>query len=283
MEAAIWLQTWDKPGGARFRIGRHGTDLVADWEGLATLRVSRVRHELTIAPNVSVADADKLRNGPARALLRHLQGGVTLHGSSVEIGGSAIAFLGPSGSGKSTAAAHACAHLGARLLADDLVAIDVGDGAAYVSSSEAAHWLLPDSRSALGFLLGDTEAKVPVAARPERRQSGVSAPLKALITLEFDDEAEPSTEPIVGTDAFEALNAGYVRFAIDDPVIALGDLDQIARLSAQVPVFRLVRPRSFDRLEALARVLLDTLRELGVQASGSRDAEDPPAGINRCP
>ena len=61
--------------------------------------------------------------GPVMALALHQSGILCLHGSAVTIGGRAVAFLAPKHYGKSTLALALTAE-GARLLTDDLVAID---------------------------------------------------------------------------------------------------------------------------------------------------------------
>ncbi|WP_158914579.1 serine kinase [Caulobacter sp. S45] len=62
--------------------------------------------------------------GPVLALLLHLRGLVVLHASAVGFGDQAVVFMGDKGAGKSTTAA-ALVAMGHRLIADDIVAIDV--------------------------------------------------------------------------------------------------------------------------------------------------------------
>jgi hypothetical protein len=202
-----------------------------------------------------------------RSLLRHLQGGTTLHGSAVAIRGGAFLLAGESGSGKSTAAADLCQRLGAVLLADDLVFLDERDGGHHVEVTDSSHWLLPDSLAAMGWAAGDGAGKSKIPARqPPITSAPSSVPLRALIALSFDDTASPPILcPVEGIERFEVVNQGYVRFVIDDPLVLVRDLDQIARLGGAVPMFRLSRRRVFDDLAAVARVLLELAERLAHQ------------------
>ena len=68
--------------------------------------------------------------GNTLSVILTLWGEAVLHASAVDLGGSALAFLGPSGVGKSTVAALMCAH-GARIVSDDLLRVVVEDGRAW--------------------------------------------------------------------------------------------------------------------------------------------------------
>lgn len=65
--------------------------------------------------------------GSLVAFLLAVSGRCVLHGSAVERGGRALAFVGLSGQGKSTMAALFCA-AGARLVTDDVLPLEFGDG-----------------------------------------------------------------------------------------------------------------------------------------------------------
>jgi hypothetical protein len=264
VSTVVWLRELPNPGAAGFRIGRDGGELVAEWEGVATLRASRDAewHDLVVAEGITAMDADKLRAGPVRGLLRHLRGDMTVHGSAVSINGHAVAFVGLSGAGKSTIAADACHRLGATLLADDLVTIDRRDDVYAVAPTDSVHWLLPDSRDALGLSRAGV-AKLPVdTPRGGATIESANARLCAIVSLCFDDTSPtPRLSPIGGVESFEAINAGFVRFVVDEPQVALRDLDEISRLAASVPVFRLTRRRAFEDLASAARLLLTTLED----------------------
>lgn len=80
------------------------------------LRVIRVHLAADVHPDI----AGLLVVGNVMACLLTLAGESVLHASAVEIGGSALAFLGSAGMGKSSLAALLCAN-GARLITDDVL------------------------------------------------------------------------------------------------------------------------------------------------------------------
>jgi len=73
--------------------------------------------------------------GTVTAFLLAVGGRFVLHGSSVELGGRALAFVGVSGQGKSTMAAMFCA-AGASLVTDDVLPLEFGSGDA---AADAVH------------------------------------------------------------------------------------------------------------------------------------------------
>ncbi len=235
------------------RIGREGKRLVADWDGLGTLRASDdgCFVEVVPAPDVPLPELRKWRQGPVRALLRHLAGEPTLHASAVAVRGRALAFLGESGAGKSTCAASLCRRPEAELLADDLAHIGVAHGDVTVEPSEKEHWLFADSAAATGRA-GHAAGKGGLMAT---RVATGSCPLDAIVELAFGEVAAPVLTPVRGEAAFEALNAAYVRFILDDARVHLRDLEWLAVIVASVPVVRLTRPRSFDALDRTVSTL----------------------------
>jgi len=210
-------------------------------------------------PGLDPVLEEKWRRGPVRALVRHLEGRTTLHGSAVALAGRAVVFLGESGAGKSTCAADLCGRLDAELLADDTVEVETDRGTLVVRPSEASHWLLRDAAEALGH------------ARPEGWKGPVDAvhvathalPIAALISLTFGPEGlPPALTPLRGLAAFAAINTSFVRFVFDDPAVAVRDLDAIAALVAAVPMMTLVRPRSLTMLDRTAALLADFVPKL---------------------
>jgi hypothetical protein len=243
-------------------VGRTDDRVVAEWEGMGVLWASPAGG--ADVSFVSVAGLDpvleaKWRRGMVQGMLRHLEGRTTLHASAVSLADRGIVFLGDSGAGKSTCAADLCGRLGAELLADDMVEIEVEDGRHRVASTEQAHWLLRDSAEALGHPVAD-RWKTPVeAARPAAKD----VPLAALVALAFGpDGSTPELTPLLGTEAFGAINAAYVRFLFDDPTVESRDLHAIADLVAAVPVLTLARPRSLAALDRTASLVNDFVRRL---------------------
>ncbi|MPV38114.1 phosphoenolpyruvate carboxykinase (ATP) [Georgenia subflava] len=79
---------------------------------------------------VDGADADLLGvlvSGTLLSFVLAMRGHPVLHASAVQVGGVAVAFVGASGMGKSTMATLLCAE-GGRLITDDVLRLDLGDG-----------------------------------------------------------------------------------------------------------------------------------------------------------
>lgn len=68
-----------------------------------------------------------MTTGTLLSLLLYLRGCPVLHGSAVDVEGSAIAFVGHSGQGKTTMATLLCTE-GARAVTDDVLVVDDSDG-----------------------------------------------------------------------------------------------------------------------------------------------------------
>lgn len=85
------------------------------------------RAEVRIMEGADPGVAGVLAAGALLSFVLAMQGVPVLHASAVQIGDSAIGFVGYSGMGKSTMATLMCAS-GARLITDDVLRLDVADG-----------------------------------------------------------------------------------------------------------------------------------------------------------
>lgn len=257
-EEVRWVQTWDDPPGGAFRVGRSKDRLVAEWASLATLRASRDGRqvELEVVPGCSPRWVEKLRNGQAAALLRHLEGGMTLHASGVAVGTSGVVFLGESGAGKSTLAASFCERGGADLVTDDTAALVFDGGAVRLLAGERDIWLSPASHGALGR---DVPAGHKSPFRPARAVVE-SADLHAMIHLVFEDGASGvDLRRVEGRDAFVILSRSLFRFVVDEHEVWVRDLENLERLASRVPLYELRRPRTLGALDAALAVVRDSL------------------------
>jgi len=268
VSAVRWVGELRDEGDVRFRIGRDGAELVAEWIGLCELRCDREGRDprFTARPGADAQVVAKVRRGLSAALVRHLQGGTTLHASCVARPSErALAFLGASGSGKSTLAAFLCATRGFALLADDVVRVDVETRPATAHPTEADHWLGTASRRALeagpraatgatsAEAMDATDEKLPRAAP---RVASAEAPLAALFAVSLDATlGAPAVTPCRGQRAIELLVPALVRFVIDEPGEHMAELDRMSRLVASVPMYELRCPRAFDALDATAELV----------------------------
>jgi hypothetical protein len=114
---------------------------------------------------------------PFAAVLRGLE---VLHASAVAFDGGAVAFAGPSRSGK-TSLALECCKLGGTFLADDVLTVEVGDGAvlAHPGSPLAGLDRAEAQRTATGAaerqVIGENERELLVSVAPGARIAPLSA------------------------------------------------------------------------------------------------------------
>ena len=110
--------------GVRVTLVHHEQGLRLSFDDTGVFDISADGAEIAWRPP-SAPDLNAVRKdilGRVISVALHQQGLLALHGSAVELGGRAIAFLAPKFHGKSTTAA-ALVERGARLLADDLVVV----------------------------------------------------------------------------------------------------------------------------------------------------------------
>ncbi len=159
------------------------------------------------------------------ALLHQCERRLPLHAAVMAVGDGAAAFAGPSGAGKSTLAAQ-WLQAGRPVLADDLCAVEAGDGlsggpAVYPGPARIKLW--PDSLALAGVdgaglpQLAPTVDKVSLA-------TGASGegpfPLRRLYVLRPDDAAETvGVRPLAGPEAVAAVVESVYRWPI---AVAMG-------------------------------------------------------------
>jgi hypothetical protein len=194
------------------------------------------------------ATVDKFSRNLVRALLRHLEGRLTLHAATFATDAGAIACLGAGGFGKSTLAAAACRRDGVRLLGDDTAPIDLA-GTPSVAPTEHVTWLFTDDVEAVRKR--GVHARLRKEPVPAPRAAREPVPLVALVALSFDERlTEPTVTRVTGRRSFEHVSLAAVRFVIDEREVVLHDFDQISSLVARVPVYELARPRDLGQLDA---------------------------------
>ena len=188
-----------------------------------------------------------------------LHGLEVLHASAVAIDGAAVALAGPSGSGKTSLAVALCRE-GAEFLADDVLAIELGDGELIAHSGAPvagidrgeAERLRRRRASAPGPVLGSNQreeiTRVELRAKP--------APLRALFFLDRrpDGPAEPHFEP--AADAQMLLSATF-NLVLASPE-RLRRLLEISALAAQARVERVFAGPAVDA-GALAAAIADRI------------------------
>jgi hypothetical protein len=146
-----------RDAGVGFRVWapRHGCYLVAP-DGA----------DVAAAPSAGAAWRwERLVLAQVLPLAAALRGREILHASAVEMAGQAVAFLGSSGVGKTTLAARIVAR-GARLVTDDVLAVDVANGAVRAHRGGAVARV--DPRELRAMTADERRGLGPVRARAEK-------------------------------------------------------------------------------------------------------------------
>lgn len=245
----VWLHHYPSRENHEFRMGRDGANFLAEWAGVGTLRVGSNEGAVELVP-VDGAPPEvvaRIRDGAAKAFVRHVRGELTLHASAVAFGDRAIAFVGDSGAGKSTIAAHLCARHGASLVSDDLLFVDMRGDDLIVTPTAHAHRLLADARRDLGATETDLDKRDVAAPRSERDP----VRLVAIASLAYADDDAIAFEPMRGARAFRALSESLFRLVLDDTSVQKRDFDRLADMTGRIPIVLLRRPRSLDAMRRI--------------------------------
>jgi hypothetical protein len=221
------------------RLGRQGALYVAEDTRYGTLVAAPDGQSHRFDPH---ADADptlveKFVASLVRALVRQLQGKLSLHGSVVAFDGRGAAFVGSAFAGKSTFAQACVQFAHAELLADDTVAFVDAPGPPEVEPVQRGTWLL---------------SEVATSARP----------LRAVFLLTNADAEEPSLRRLSGLEAFQRVVPHVFRFAHDDASLRRRELDMLADVLPQLEVHELRRRRDFATLAAQVQLVSERVHAL---------------------
>lgn len=238
--------------GARYSASRADDgSYVLRFHRTCEFRIAADLRHVTAHP---VAGADPrvvtiLTTGGLLAFLLYLRGHLVLHASAVDLGGSALGFVGSSGMGKSTMAALQCAD-GAALVTDDVLRVDwpgAGGGTGAVDWPPVVRLGATELRLRKG---ADTLAGRFGGSAPGRRTSADARhvlrlrddaadhlPLRALvIPYPVRDRTDLTVEALTGREAAFAL-VGYPRLlGWQDREVVSRHFGQVARLVERVPV-----------------------------------------------
>jgi hypothetical protein len=200
--------------------------------------------------------------GVALGVLLHQRGLLTLHASAVVVDGGAVAFMGGKGEGKSAVAAAFHAR-GYGVVADDIVALDVGDTAKPMMLPGFPQLKLwPEVAAQFGDApetLPRLDPLLEKRARPVARDFP-QAPLPLHCAYVLDQGDRPEVEALQPQAAFsELMSHSYALRFLGTAGITASHFAKCARLASSVPVRRLKRPPSLETLPAVAQFVEEHL------------------------
>jgi hypothetical protein len=194
--------------------------------------------------------------GPVLGLMLHQRSFLVLHASAVEIGSSAVAFIGEKGAGKSTTAAAFNAE-GYALLADDIVAVAPETHLVYPGFPqlklfrEAAKHLTAGSEN-LHRLHPDLDK---VGLRVANRFAHSPRPLRRVFALTDGPDLEIQSLP-PQQSFMELVKHSYALSFLQSTNSSETHFRQAVALASRAPVCRLIRPRSLPLLSNLVAAVV---------------------------
>ncbi len=221
--------------------------------GVGTFRMIEGRSvEVIVEPQVDMGLVRAYLLGTLMSCLLYQRGWLVLHASAVQVGTSAVAFLGRSGWGKSSAAA-ALAARGHRLLTDDTAPVGLGRAATILAGVPQLK-IDPSVATVLGF---EERSLIPLCEGEPKR----------VLRLSGDTICQPVPIQCL---YFLGGGVGIREMGAADRVIQLirnsyptqlgepGDAEHLAkcgRLAKEVAMFRLGRGADLSTLPDLARTV----------------------------
>ena len=222
---------------------RAGEALLA-WKDVGKLAI-RAGKQIVVEANDD-ADAAMLRRfvvGPALAALLVQRGLLVLHASAVAVGDGAVAFLGMAGQGKSTMASAMYEH-GHAVVSDDVVPV-LRDGDRCVTLPGFPQLKLWQGEPRPG---GEKNYR-------ERARGFGELPLELDRIYVLAEGDEPSSERLHPREAIvELLRHTWCARSMRE-LTARSNLAQSTSVAATVPIHRLVRPRTLDRLPDVVHIV----------------------------
>jgi len=267
-----WFNEWKAEDGAiSIAAARKDGAYLIRFPGLADFTIDAGLAVVQVFP-VAARDEGVLAHLLVDQLLPRLlnqRGRLVVHASSVALpDGRVIAFLGATGQGKSTLAA-ALMQYGCALVTDDCLLLDCRQDHVLALPAYHSLRLWPDSLAALfrggsGFLpISPTMEKcqwIPPATSDKAEGVRLAAVFALSPPAGKADPTQPRIEPLRGAEATMALVQSLFVLDIDSTAVVQGNVQQAARLAAcPLPMFRLVYPRSYARLNEVFDLILTVM------------------------
>ena len=181
-----------------------------------------------------------------------------LHGSAVNIGGQAVAFLGLSRSGKTTLAA-ALAKLGHPLLTEDVIELAIRPDGYQLQPKKSPLRLFADS---VAHIIGkqatalDPTVKLTVPPEAGLTIESSPAPLSRIYFLGQNRDAPLAIRPIATAAALKEMLSHSFILDVEDRQRLNAHFCRIADLSEKIPCFTLDYPRRYTELAGVLQAII---------------------------
>lgn len=230
--------------------------------------MATVRVDCHPAPSVSETTTQHLYQNQVLPLLLGMLGKLVFHGSAVEIGQYAVAFMGESGRGKSTLAA-SFASRGYRLFTDDSLLIDEYGRRFAVAPSYPSIRLWADSEAAL-----IPQGLIPVQSLPFTSKARFLAsesivfcdqprPLQRAYFLGDGSASVVKFERLSGAEATVEWVKHSFLLDVEDKGLLTSHFNRVARLAQEPINYRLNYPRRFEDLASLRQAVIEHVSSSG--------------------
>lgn len=210
--------------------------------------------------------------GSVYAAVASINGLVPLHASAVAHAGHVFAFTGPAGMGKSTLAAGLARH-GLPLFCDDTLLLDLADPARIVGLPGHKRLKLTAEALALTGAIAEAEVGADTAKFYARPAAGeCTEPLALALLVFLEDGEEPRWEDLRGAARFARLEDDHYTQAL---YLAAQRPDRAelftlrARIAGQLPMARLVRPRSAEGFAASLDLAAERICGWSIEQQGA--------------
>ena len=263
LAASPFLETSLPDGEPWMAFYRRGSDYLVRFNGLVDFEISSTGTEVIThtVPGVSSHTIEHLYQNQALPLALSLQKKLVLHGSAVEIGDRAVAFLAESGRGKSTLAASFSSN-GFRFLTDDGLLIDKMDDGYIIRPSHPSIRLWDDSREAIAHSSSlaappiDYNAKARILADEKFQFCAEDRPLGHVYFLGDGSSADISITDVSSQQAVIEMLKHCFLLGVDEREILTHNFQRLAELSRSPIFFRLDYPRRYDILDQVREAVV---------------------------
>ena len=265
---------WIFPTGqiwASFYRSEHG--YLLRFPELADFEISADGDKVFCHPTLDVTEetSQHLYLNQVLPLAQSMMGKLVFHGSAVDVGNQAVAFVAESGRGKSTLAA-SFASCGNRFLTDDGLEVEPYNGGYQVRPSHPSIRLWRDSEEAL-FEPGSQIApalpftsKSRFLAGPNIAFCPQALPLHRVYFMGRGDTSEMIRASVTGAESMIEWVRHSFLLDVDKRGLLASHFVRVSRLANQPIHFRLDYPRRFEQLSEVREAIVAHLCDEAVSS-----------------